>query len=404
MRLTMRERIFGTTEDRTLTNQSIPPVMLSSTPAGSVAPNNALTVADAYACVRVLADAAASVPLIPYRRTGNGRQRLEGGRIADLLERPAPAMTQAGLIGQTVAHLNLYGNAYLGKFRRNGELDQLALLQPDRVQPEIRAGQPIYTVTGPEGEQSVHGPADIVHVKALTTDGLVGLSPVRQARTVLGLSDQLAEHASSFFANDARPTGIVKLQRFGDVDDQVEDLREAWNDQHRGTDNAHRIAVVAGEVDFLPIGMPLDDAQFLQQRKLSAVEVARVFRVPPHLIGADTGESMTYSNLETAAIEFVTYSLRPWLVAIEQAITNDPDLCSERQYVEFLLDALLRADSATRAEVYTKALDPITGWMDRDEVRQRENLTPEPAQPQAPALAPATVNGNGNGVVPAEVG
>jgi HK97 family phage portal protein len=355
--------------------------MLQSAPAGSVTPGTALTVGDAYACVRVLADAAASVPLIPYRRTQNGRERVEGGRLVELLQRPAPATTQAGLVGQIVAHLNTYGNAYLGKFRRDGALDQLALLAPDRVQPEIRGGRPLYTLTGPMGEQSVHGTDDIVHIKALTTDGLVGLSPVRQARTVLGLSDQLAEHAATFFANDASPRGVLKLQRFGDSTEQVDSLKAQWNAGHKGTENAHKIAIISGEVDFLPVSMPLDDAQFLEQRKLSAVEVARIFRVPPHLIGADTGESMTYSNLETAAIEFVTYSLRPWLVAIEQAITNDPDLCSERQYVEFLLDSLLRADHATRAEVYAKALDPITGWMTHAEVRKRENLDPEPEQP-----------------------
>lgn len=166
----------------------------------------------------------------------------------------------------------------------------------------------------------------------------------------------------------------------------LEEFEQAWNTRHQGTQNAHKIAIVTGgEVDFTALTMPLDDAQFLEQRKLSAVEVARVFRVPPWMIGADSGESMTYSNVEQEALHFVTYSLRPWLVCIEQAITADPDLCSARVYVEFLLDALLRADSATRAEVYTKALDPITGWMNRDEVRRLENLDPEP-EPVSPAV------------------
>lgn len=406
MRLTLRERIFGRAEDRALDNQTIPPVMLSSSPTGSVTPANALAVADAYACVRVLADAAASVPLIAYRRTPSSRERVEGGRLVELLQRPAPATTQAGLIGQIVAHLNLHGNAYIGKFRTGGEITQIALLDPARVQPEIRAGRPLYKLTGPVGEQSIHGPDDIVHIRALSTDGLVGLSPVRQARTILGLSDQLAEHAATFFQNDGRPSGIVKLQRFGDVDAQVEELREAWNTQHAGTENAHRIAVIAGDVDFEALSMPLDDAQFLEQRKLSAVECARVFRVPPWMIGADSGESMTYSNVEQQALQFVTYSLRPWLVAIEQAISNDPDLCFERVYVEFLLDSLLRADHATRAEVYTKALDPVTGWMTRDEVRARENLEAE-AEPQQQAeqgvstqLREAVTAANGNGATP----
>ena len=149
---------------------------------------------------------------------------------------------------------------------------------------------------------------------------------------------------------------------------------EAWNAQHAGVRNAHRIAVVTGAVEFLPVTMPMDDVEFLAQRKLSAVEIARIFRVPPWIIGADSGESMTYSNVEQQSLHFVTYSLRPSLVAIEQALSGDPDLFAARGYCEFLLDALLRADSKTRAEVYALALDPIAGWMSRDEVRRLENL------------------------------
>lgn len=393
------QRLLGRkAEDRTLTAQNIPSVMLSTSTVGSVTPSNATSIGDAYACIRVLADAAASVPLIPYRRTAQGRERIESGRTFELLRSPAPAMSQSNLIGQVMAHLQTHGNAYVGKFRSNGQLVQLGCLAPDRIQTELKRGMPVYTLTDNNGERSTHGPDDIIHIKGITTDGVLGLSPVRQARTVLGLSDQLAEHAAAFFENDARPAGVLKLQRFGDSAEQVADLRTAWNDGdddfdgHKGTSNAHRIAVLAGEVDFIPISMNLDDAQFLEQRKLSAVEVARIFRVPPHMIGADTGESMTYSNLETAAIEFVTYSLRPWLVAIEQAFTNDPDLFPTPGYAEFLLDGLLRADSATRAEVYTKALDPLTGWMTREEVRRLENLDPEPAI-EEPTVPSAATNG-----------
>jgi HK97 family phage portal protein len=289
----------------------------------------------------------------------------------------------------------------VGKYRQGGEIVQLGLLLPDRVRPEIKAGRPRYEVTDYRGNKTMHGVEDIVHIKALTTDGLVGLSPIRQARIVLGLSGQLAEHSSVFFANDARPSGVLKLKRFAGSDSEdVDKLKESFNAEHKGGENAHKIAVLAGEAEFVPFSMPLDDAQFLEQRKLSAVEVARIFRVPPWMIGADPGQSMTYSNTEQQALQFVTYSLRPWLVCIEQAFSNDPDLFGPREYVEFLLDALLRADSKTRAEFYKLALDPITGWMNRDEVRQRENLEPEPAQPGVPPgiTAVPTENGNGAGV------
>jgi HK97 family phage portal protein len=123
--------------------------------------------------------------------------------------------------------------------------------------------------------------------------------------------------------------------------------------------------------------MPLTDAQFLEQRKLSAVEVARIFRVPNWIVGAESGDSLTYSNTTEQASAFIKFSLRPWLVLIEQALSADRDLMPANQYAEFLLDGLLRADAKTRAEIYTAALNPETGWMTREEVRRLENLETE---------------------------
>jgi len=141
-------------EDRTLSSRNVPAIMLNSAPgAATVTPDNALSIGDAYACVRALADAAASLPLHVYRRTADGRERMDG-RTADLLRRPAPAVTQANLVGQLVAHLNLHGNAYLGKFKdAGGRVEQLALLAPDRVTPELRGGLPLYTVRDERGHQ-----------------------------------------------------------------------------------------------------------------------------------------------------------------------------------------------------------------------------------------------------------
>jgi HK97 family phage portal protein len=356
----------------------------SAREASPVAPDNALRVADIYACVRCLSDAAGSLPLIVYRRTDNQRQRLYSGRLHDLLERPAPATSQANLIGQLVAHLNLHGNAFLGKFRdADGRLEQLGLLHPDRVTVELKGGQPLYTVTGPRGEQSKHGTDDIVHVKAMGVDGLLGLSPIAQCRMAVSLSKGMGEFAEAFIRNGARPSGLIKLPS-GTNTDQLRHLREQLDYSQVGATNAHKIAVMTGDVSWEAFSVPADDAQFCEQRKLSTAEIARIFRVFPWMIGASSGDPMTYSNVEQQSLQFVSYSLRPWLVLIEQAITNDPDLCSANVFVEFLLDALLRADSKTRADVYALALDPVKGWMSRDEVRRLENLEPEPT----PVLIP----------------
>jgi len=402
-------------EDRTLppSGDAQAPSLLSWTAPGSVNPANALQGADVYACVRCLSDAAASLPLHVYRRAGEGRERLDN-TTAELLRRPDEAATTANLIGQLMAHLSLHGNAFLGKWRGpDGSIEKLALLAPDSVQVEVRAGRPSYVLTSLQGRQTRHGTDDIIHIKALSTDGLVGLSPIRQCRVALGLSTQLAEHAQAFFANDATPRGLLKLQRFGDAAAQVAELREGWEGNRtpgfpgefgtqRGPANAHRIAVVSGEVDFTPISMPPEDAQLLESRQFSSQEIARIFRIPPWMIGAPSGDSMTYANVESQSLAFTTYSLRPWLVVIEQALSADRDLFGPRTYCEFSLDALLRSDSLTRAQVYEKALDPVTGHMTRAEVRQLENLSEESERPASiPERAAdpfqALANGNGAG-------
>jgi HK97 family phage portal protein len=154
------------------------------------------------------------------------------------------------------------------------------------------------------------------------------------------------------------------------------------------------VAVVTGEVDFKPVSFNPRDYEFVDQRKLSTTEIARIFSVPPSLINAPSNDSMTYSNVEQEGARFVAFCLRPYLTAIEQALSNSV-LCSQNTYTEFLLDSLLRADSRTRAETYALALgNPQTGapgWMSRDEVRQRENLPAE--QPQAQPVQLQAVTG-----------
>lgn len=358
---------------------------------GTVTPVRALGIADVYACVRCLADAAASLPLVPYRRVGEGRRRLDGP-TADLLTAPAPGVTQANLVGQAMSHLQLYGNAFVGKYREaGGSVGSLGLLHPERVSVELQAGRPVYTYRPPVTERPVVLTTDdVIHVRALSVDGLLGLSPVRQARDALSLSAALTAHGTALMENGARPSGVLKVPAGPAVQDQIDALAGAWDARHRGGGNAGRIAVLSGDIAFEAISLPLEDAQFIEQRRLSATEIARVFRVPPWMIGAESGSAMTYSNVESQALAFVTYSLRPWLVLIEQALSADTDLFPGSLYCEFLVDALLRSDSKTRADVYSAALDPLTGWLTREEVRQRENLPPEATQPpqEAPLVAP----------------
>jgi HK97 family phage portal protein len=221
----------------------------------------------------------------------------------------------------------------------------------------------------------------VLHVRLpLSVDGILGLSPIAATRHALPLADSLATMARSFAENGARPSGMLKASGHL-AHGQAEMLRDLFDNRHGGARQAGGVLVVEGELDWTPLALALEDAQFIEQRRLSTAEIARIFRVPPWMIGAPSGDSMTYSNVHEQAAAFVKFSLTPYLTAIEQAISADADLAPGALYAEFVLDGLLRADAKTRAEVYRLALDPQTGWMSRPEVRELENLPPEPPRP-----------------------
>ena len=341
--------------------------------------SNVLRVADAYACVRVLADSISSLPLHVYRRTTAGRVPAgPSSRAVQLLNRPAPGSTGVDLVSQIVVHLNVHGDAFVGKYRSDGEIVQLGLIPPDSVQVELRGQRIVYVIDTIHG-RTEHGPEDILHIKGMSLDGLRGLSPVTQCRQALGLSSSLQESARQFFEHGSKPSGILTVPSSNR--DTIDHLSQQWTFRHAGAENMHKVAVLSGDVTFTPIGFSADDSQFLQQRELSAREVARCFRVPAWAIDAPTGDSLTYANVAEQNRSLVSNSLRPWIVRIERALSNDPDLCPGGTYCAFDLDGLLRAAPEARAEAFTKALDPETGWMRRDEVRVLEDLPPEPAAP-----------------------
>ena len=367
----------GENEDRALTRENVPASMLPYSRAALLDVNttNALRVADAYACVRLLADSISSLPLHVYRRTETGRVPAgENSRAAQLLTRPSPGSTGVDLVSQIVVHLNVHGDAFIGKYVADGEIVQLACIPPESVQVEVRGQRVVYTLQTKSGQVEV-GPDDVLHIKAMSSDGVRGLSPVAQCRLALSLSSNLQEHARQYFENGSRPSGILVAP--SSSQEQVQAVADKWRQKHGGVQNMHKVAVLSGDVKFEPIAFSADDSQFLQQRELSAREVARIFRVPAWAIDAPTGDSLTYANVLDQNRFLVAHSLRPWIVRIEKALSQDPDLCPGNTYVQFDLDGLLRADAATRAEIYERALNPDTGWMSRAEVRELEDLMPE---------------------------
>jgi HK97 family phage portal protein len=356
--------------------------MLVSTGAGEpVSERSVLTIVDAWACVRALSQTAMTLPLLSYRRTDQGGEQVD----ALLLERPAPTMTQPELTAQAVMSLALCGEAFLGKYRSSdGTIEQVGCLDPGRVQMGIDAhGEPEYRYTHPfTGGIDTLTSADVVHCKLLTplTAGPGrGISPVRMCRESLGLSRALSKYAADAAAAGYRPDGVVSVAAGPGAEDVATNLQKGWEDRHS---KPRRTAFVTGDVSYAAVGMPPEDAQFLQQRQLSTQEVCRIWGVPAWMLNAPVADSLTYSNSETQALAMVKFALAPYLVSIESAITADGELLPRGDtFCAFDFSQLLRGDSSQRAAYYTAALgnsaQGAPGWMTRDEVREMENLPPE---------------------------
>ncbi len=375
-----------------LTTDSVPAMMLASTASGQrVNARTALQIADVYAAVRLLAETVGALPLHVFRRQGEERRRLRDGALVELLDRPSPAQTTSGLLGSVMVHLLTTGDAFIGLFRGpDGGVEQLAPLDPERMAVELRGGVLRYRYTqhpdATRGAQTVElTDADLVHVRALSRDGLTGMSVVEQAREALGISTSLDQFAARYFAEDCRPSGILRLGN--GADDRLTALTDAWKGRHQGVDRSHRIAAVTGEVSFEAISASAEDAQLVEARQHATATIARVFRIPPSLLGAPVGDSMTYGNRESDMAHFVAHSIRPWTVAIEEAIGAHAELCPPGTFAEFSFDELLRADTGARYAAYETGLR--AGFLEVDEVRRWENLPPLARATEPPPLAPA---------------
>ncbi len=345
-----------------------------------------------YAAIRLIAESGGALPLKTYERaTGGGRLEVPDDPVYELLhDEPNPEMTAVDLWSLVLTHAVSWGNGYLGKRRAGGPVPELWPLLPDRMQVRREGGRKVYTYRREDGRLEEMGAQDVIHVHGVSLDGLVGLSPIGLAREVLGAIIAGQRFSGRFFANAAVPRGVLEVA--GELSEPATQRLKAQWQKAQGGRNLGSVAVLEGGLTFKPISMPLEDAQFVEQMKLGVQQVARIFGVPPELIGGESGGSLTYSTVESQTLGFLTFCLRPWLVRVEQALRRDQDLfprargVPRRRYPEFLQDAMLRADAKTRAEVNAIALDPVKGWLNRDEVRAQENRPPENGPPRpAPA-------------------
>ena len=384
-----RRRLFRrrqVVEARALTRDSLPDVMLpNSASEMPITERTAMTVSDVFACIKVLAETCASLPLHTYREADTGRERVDDGTAA-LLDRPAVGVTQFSFVSQIVTSLALRGEAFISKHRdENGDIFSLGLQHPDRVSMRLIGGLPFYGVALESGDFAEVGPSEIVHVKGMSLDGLRGMSPVAQMRDPLGHAQALARHGQRVIANNATPSGLLTVEPGPNADEMMGNLRASWSANHRGPDNAGRVAFLSADVKWQSVSMPLADIEFIAQREFGLREVARIWRIPMSMLNGTSGDSLTYSTVEQELRRFVVLTIRPILLQIEQALAADDELFppAMRTYPLFELDALLRGDPTARASVYTAALNADTGWMTRAEVRDLEDLPAEETLPHA---------------------
>ncbi|HZU86612.1 MAG TPA: phage portal protein, partial [Anaerolineaceae bacterium] len=346
-----------------------------------VSPGTSIGLTAVWACVKVLAETVGSLPLILYRRLPNGgKERATKHPLYKVLhDRANREMDSLTWRETAMGHLATWGNAYHEiEWTQGGQVAGLWLLRPDRTKVSRVNGELVYTyqrnTADAQGRTvATLRPENVLHIHGLGFDGLTGYSPIQQLRNALGLTQATERYGSAFFKNGARPGGVIKYPKTLS-DEAFNRLRESWDNQHQGAEKASRVAVLEEGMEYMQVGLPPEDSQFLETRKFQIAEIARIYRVPPHMI-ADLDKA-TFSNIEHQSLEFVIHTIRPWLVKWEQGLNAALLSESEREqyFIEFLVDGLLRGDLKARYEAY--AVARTNGWMNVNEIRGLENMNP----------------------------
>ena len=366
---------------------------LGGTSSGKyVTERSAMQMTAVYCCVRILSEAVASLPLQFYRYTDDGgKEKAVDHPLYFLLhDEPNPEMTSFIFRETLMTHLLLWGNAY-SQIIRNGKGEVVALypLMPDRMKVDrdehgrLYYEYTVYDADDAEGRKGTNKvgrtvrlqPHDVLHIPGLGFDGLVGYSSIAMAKNAIGLAIATEEYGSKFFANGAAPSGV--LEHPGTIKDPSK-VRESWQATFGGSGNANKIAVLEEGMKYTPISISPEQAQFLETRKFQIDEIARIFRVPPHMIG--DLEKSSFNNIEQQSLEFVKYTLDPWVSRWEQAMVRallTPDE-KKKYFFKFNVDGLLRGDYQSRMNGYATARQ--NGWMSANDIRELENLDRIPAE------------------------
>lgn len=383
----------------------------TETAAGvQVTPERAMRLSVVYAAVRIIAESIASLPLSIHRITNDGSEVDTEHPYFELLhDAPNRWQTSFEWREMMLGHCVLRGNAYSEIISSRRRLLELVPLHPDRVTPfKAPDGTLAYEYRPEDGPSRIILSGEMHHLRGLSNDGFVGISPVDQIRDAIGLTAAAEEYGARFYKHGSAPGGVLETPNKLS-DDAYNRLKTAWEARFQGVHNAHRAAILEQGLQWKAVGIEPDKAQFLETRKFQITDIARAFRIPPHML-ADL-ERATFSNVEHQGLEFVTYTLLPWIVRWEQAIKRDLLTAYKKtHFVKFNVAGLLRGDLKSRYDAYATGRN--WGWFSVNDIRKLEDMntieggdqylaplnmtTPDrienPPEPQ-PAVSPASGSG-----------
>lgn len=367
-------------DDKTV-GQSYSFYMGNSSAGKQVTERSAMQMTAVYACVRILSEAVACLPLhfFKYKSEG-GKQKATDHNLYHLLhDEPNPEMSSFVFRETLMTHLLLWGNAY-AQIIRNGKGEVIALypLMANKMTVDRDSNNQIVYVYNMSKDEATSknspetvclSPRDVLHIPGLGFDGLVGYSPIAMAKNAIGLAIAAEEYGSKFYANGAAPSGV--LEHPGTIKDPAR-LRENWNSTFGGSANSGKVAVLEEGMKYTPISISPNEAQFLETRKFQINEIARIFRVPPHMVG--DLEKSSFSNIEQQSLEFVKYTLDPWVIRWEQALSRSLLTPEEKKsyFFKFNVDGLMRGDYQSRMNGYSIGIQ--NGFMSPNDCRDLEGM------------------------------
>ena len=349
----------------------------SMTAAGvAINSQTAMNISAVYACITVIAETLAQLPLILYKRDGDNKSRATTHRLYRLLhDAPNSFQTSFDWRMTKTAHILLYGAGYSFISRSvSGEILELLPMHPDKM--EIKQNKDFsieYIFTDLDGKRIPLRQDQVFRVTGFSLDGVNGISPIEYHRQTMGIASAADRHTALTFKNGAKHSGILQNDGHFTSDDVAKRVKESWDEANSG-DNSHKTALLEDGLEWKAVSMTNRDAQYIESRKFQIEEIARIFHMQLHKIGHL--EKATNNNIEHQGLEFVTATMMPWLMRWEQSIARDLLGVTDSRsfFAEFLVDGLLRGDSTARAAFYQSAVG--TPWMTVNEARAAENRNP----------------------------